>query len=651
MTKNSFSHKKTNVLAMRLLFYILLCSSLFTLLVTSVQLYLDYRRDVNLIDERFYRIKKTYLQTISTSLWHVDEEQLKIQMRGILQFPDIIYVEVFTDEGQRFSAGNHGQSPNTIFHEFPIESHDEDEGFLGTLLLVATLDEVYKRMAERILIILTSQTLKTFFVSICILFIVQYLITRYLSDMASHVQELDPNNLNRPLSLKRKIHGKNQTDELTVLETTFNNMIMRLNQTKEQWNSLRRFSDHLIDFEDTTQIFRFAFLELCNNMSLSDAVLYFDVHEERLIQSEMYRDGFLKKTLAVEWMDHLFTESTEQVAVFNTVSSNSPVMMLYADQPDARIEGGHCVFARADSLNQHVLFLFRHSEEPPFDSNEIEFIKSFINASQTAQQAIKTIREKARMQGELKTAAAVQKALFPRIIPNVKNLEISTFFQSAAETGGDWYGFVAQRENYLFFLIGDVTGHGTPAALVTATACATCRMIERIYEQEYDPPSPTEILNHLNKAIFEAGAPDYLMTFFVARLDLNTGWLSYSNAGHNFPILLQADGRIGHLVNANNPLGFEPDSQFTEDSKQLKKGDILFLYTDGLTENENPEGQMWSERNLRRFLKRNSHLPLEEMVNQLVKNMFTFLDGRPLLDDTSILACKVTESFTFLNKS
>jgi len=259
------------------------------------------------------------------------------------------------------------------------------------------------------------------------------------------------------------------------------------------------------------------------------------------------------------------------------------------------------------------------------------------------------MREKVRMEGELKTAAAVQRALFPKELPNIPKLELASFFQSASETGGDWYGFMTQFKNQLYIMIGDVTGHGTPAALVTATASATCRILEAMYYLSYvidkKPPAPSNILKYLNTAVFESGAPDYLMTFFVARIDLSTGLITYSNAAHNFPIVLNSDGEMQHLLNANSRLGYSKDSEFTENTYQIQTGDTVFFYTDGLIENESPENEMWGERTLIRCLQKNYKLSTQKLIDTVVQKAYKFYNDRPLDDDITIVTCKISQSF------
>lgn len=257
-----------------------------------------------------------------------------------------------------------------------------------------------------------------------------------------------------------------------------------------------------------------------------------------------------------------------------------------------------------------------------------------------------TLYEHARMESELQTAAAVQKALFPDPLPSFGNLELASFYQSADETGGDWYGFITPNDHQFFILIGDVTGHGTPAALVTATANATCSMMEKMYHSGYEQPSPSGILKYLNQTVFEAGSPDYLMTFFAALIDANTGCLSFSNAGHNFPILMREDGTHHFLLNINFRLGDRQNTQFTEDSIQLLAGDTLFFMTDGLIENFNRKGRMWGQRNLVKCLKKYRRDPVQHLVNQVVKEAKLFREGLSIDDDIAVVGCRVTSPFS-----
>ncbi|MGK5092572.1 AAA family ATPase [Deltaproteobacteria bacterium TL4] len=255
-----------------------------------------------------------------------------------------------------------------------------------------------------------------------------------------------------------------------------------------------------------------------------------------------------------------------------------------------------------------------------------------------------------RREEELKTAAAVQKALLPKHLPQVENLNLAAYFESASETGGDWYGFMSKLHDTLIILIGDVTGHGTPAALVTATASATARMLEKMYAFEGNRRkiTPSVILSHLNHAVFEAGAPNYLMTFFVASIQLSNGLMTFANAGHVFPELIRKNRTEKRLLASGKRLGCQESSIYEDNTIQLEEGDLLFFYTDGLTENLNPEGKEWGSRNLTQFLKSNHDASAQEIINQLNLEVKRFNQGTPIEDDITMVVCQVSKPFQHL---
>lgn len=259
----------------------------------------------------------------------------------------------------------------------------------------------------------------------------------------------------------------------------------------------------------------------------------------------------------------------------------------------------------------------------------------------------KATGDKVRLQVELETTAAVQKALFPREMPFVDNMSFATFFDSASHAAGDWYGFMTSIKDHLYILIGDVTGHGAPAALVTATASASSRLMETIhsYPENRRALSPSAFLGSLNTNIYLAGSPDFLMTFFAVAINLKTGMMSFSNAGHNFPVLINKDGNIKHLLNVNKRLGDQKHFEFTEQNIQLEEGDLLLLYTDGLVENGKDDGEMWGERRLKRHLKQIHKNPVSSVVDSVVKEAYSFLDDCPITDDLTVVGCQVNSPF------
>ena len=156
-------------------------------------------------------------------------------------------------------------------------------------------------------------------------------------------------------------------------------------------------------------------------------------------------------------------------------------------------------------------------EEESQERTVAEALCGFLAISLKNIQLVEETRLSARMEAELQTARAVQHSLLPEKLPELPNLELAGYYQSASETGGDWYGVNDAFENALYIMIGDVTGHGTPSALVTASVCAACQTLTDLWHDLKRIPTPADILHYLNKTVEQFGAPDYLMTFFVAR--------------------------------------------------------------------------------------------------------------------------------------
>jgi PAS domain S-box-containing protein len=231
----------------RLLASVLLFSSAITLLLTLLQLYLDYRRDVGTIENRMSAIERSYLPSLGEGLWNLDAQQLELQVDGLLHLPAIRFVEVreATDRPDPMvvSAGSH-QASASVHREFTLfhRVHGAEQR-LGVLSIEATLDDVYRELRDRAIIILVSQGAKTFVVSFFILFIVHRLITRHLSAIARFLSGYDLRRSPPPLRLERP--PPERADELDQLVGAFNGMCASLQTAYgELRDSEQRFRDY-----------------------------------------------------------------------------------------------------------------------------------------------------------------------------------------------------------------------------------------------------------------------------------------------------------------------------------------------------------------------------------------------------------------------
>ena len=230
-----------SAIARKMIVCIFLFSSLITLLSTAIQLHMDYRRDIFLIEDRIRQIKETHLESIVRSVWDTNGEVIKIQLEGILKLPDMQYMEVRYDENHIISAGRPG-TKHVKKYEFPlIYVQRKISHTLGTLYVTASLEGVYRRLFEKMIVILISQTIKTFLVSLFIFFLFYALVGRHLHVMGEYVRKLDGENLDNSLILKRK---KGTEDELDALVNSFNGMCHKL---KNAFDRIRMMNEQLYE--------------------------------------------------------------------------------------------------------------------------------------------------------------------------------------------------------------------------------------------------------------------------------------------------------------------------------------------------------------------------------------------------------------------
>lgn len=254
------------------------------------------------------------------------------------------------------------------------------------------------------------------------------------------------------------------------------------------------------------------------------------------------------------------------------------------------------------------------------------------------------MKEKARLENEIAVAQLVQSSFFPE-----KNFVkgIAGHFEPATECGGDWWGFTDHGDWRTVF-IADATGHGVPAALLTATMNCCKSSLSFLSETRPEILSrPHEILRYMNYAVSEAGR-EIQVTCFIASLNLKTNKLVYSNASHTPPILYSdvkgdfTKDSFRPLIDSNGPrLGQDKNATYSSSTLSLAPRDTIFFYTDGLTEAENNEGARWGERRLIKALTTHGRGTPDEVIQEILKEMKSFASGRVNGDDITAVAMKV----------
>ena len=214
-------------------------------------------------------------------------------------------------------------------------------------------------------------------------------------------------------------------------------------------------------------------------------------------------------------------------------------------------------------------------------------------------------KEKATYEKEMEVARVIQESLLPpsRVIDK-GFFQFRGYFKSASICGGDWWNYAELADGKLLMMIGDVTGHGVSSAMITAAAKSCCDTLRHVTEGEL---TVTFLLDELNKTIYEAAQRKFVMTFFATIIDPRERTLTFSNAGHNFPLLFRADTSEGPaivpLVTRGNRLGDVMESRFLERTVPYGPGDVLVWYTDGLTEGIGKDGSEYGEKRFRRSIR------------------------------------------------
>lgn len=246
--------------------------------------------------------------------------------------------------------------------------------------------------------------------------------------------------------------------------------------------------------------------------------------------------------------------------------------------------------------------------------------------------------EKARIEQELEVARTIQETLVPSPeLVDKGTLRFCGYFQPASQTGGDWWSWHDLTGGKVLLVIGDVTGHGVPSAMITAAAKAACDVARAVHN---DDVTVSRLLEIMNYAIFESAKRKFVMTCFVSIIDTRRRTITYANAGHNFPYLLRGNEFATMMIRGNR-LGDVRESQYEAKTIELTPGDVLIWYTDGIVECENRAGEEWGEKRFRAAAKRAGSLDAAQMRDSIVAEALDFYTDVPRKDDITMVVGRI----------
>ncbi|HXH49850.1 MAG TPA: SpoIIE family protein phosphatase [Terriglobia bacterium] len=274
----------------------------------------------------------------------------------------------------------------------------------------------------------------------------------------------------------------------------------------------------------------------------------------------------------------------------------------------------------------------------PIDFDDLEItINKTIQAINHLKQAERERAQLISIQQELTVAARIQLSILPRSFPPFperRDFEIFAEILPAKEVGGDFYDFFLIDNDRLGIVIGDVSGKGVPAAILMAVTRTL------LHATALKKSSPNDCMDYVNDILVGQSDPSMFVTVFYGILNTRTGELEYCIAGHNPPYVFSAGSVRSLDVPPGRIMGVIPNSNYRTHQAQLRAGDTVLLYTDGVTEAINTSDSFFSEERLVEWFQRSGGLPVEEVVSGLVGEVQAFAGGHAQADDVTVLAIR-----------
>jgi len=239
------------------------------------------------------------------------------------------------------------------------------------------------------------------------------------------------------------------------------------------------------------------------------------------------------------------------------------------------------------------------------------------------------------LEEDLKVAQHIQQALLPKENPSIEGMEIYGLSIPAKQVGGDSYDFIQIDDRHLGIAIADVSGKGAPAALLMANLQASLR------GQALINHSVKDTVTKVNYMLARSMDKGKFVTLFYGILNIKNKTFTYTNAGHNFPLLLDRDGNLRTLEKGGIVLGMLDNFTYEEETVQLEPGNLLLLYTDGITEATNEMGEMFEEERLLKLFEDNQGISAQKLSQKIVDSVLSFRGTLPQSDDITLVVVKI----------
>lgn len=334
-------------------------------------------------------------------------------------------------------------------------------------------------------------------------------------------------------------------------------------------------------------------------------------------------------------------------SVIDEVVTNGKSVLTSDAQADPRFAGGTVMLQGVRSVLAVPLgvganvFGIIYADSPLSDARFTEdHLKVLTTLSSVAAIRVENARlteeqmERERLEREQQVASEIQQRFLPASAPHVEGYELQGISFPCYEIGGDYYDFIQREDGNMVVALGDVSGKGTAAALLMSSLHAA------IHAQADTHDSIVSTIQAVNKYLTESIPPNRFVTLFYAELDPERGRLTFLNAGHNPPLIVHAGGTMEQLASGGLPLGIMVNAEFREGRTQLHPGDVLVIYSDGVSEAVNPTGEEFGPTRLYEVVARNLDASASGIRDRIESALTKFCQGTPAADDITLVIVK-----------
>jgi serine phosphatase RsbU (regulator of sigma subunit) len=273
-------------------------------------------------------------------------------------------------------------------------------------------------------------------------------------------------------------------------------------------------------------------------------------------------------------------------------------------------------------------------EFTPDDLNLLTVLAN-VAAIRIEHELLQQLREQEeRRTQDLKQAAEIQRGILPRGAPAVAGVDLAGHNAPSRTVGGDYYDFITYPDGRVAVVLADVAGKGMSAALLMSNLQARVQILAE------DPSDLAGLMQRLDQSIAANSPENRFVTMFFGLIDPAAGSLDYSNAGHNPPLLIRKSGEQEPLEAMGTVLGVIPEIGYEEKREEFRPGDMLVIYSDGVTEAESPAGEEFGEQRLADMLVANREKPAAEIVEHVIQAVAEWIAGAPPADDVTLLVAR-----------